>query len=874
MLIIGFLPAFSQADSLSTQAQTDSLTAAPDTVGVNADSTAIISENDSLPSRDVVNSKVDFQSSDSASFDLENNVYKMYRNAVVKYEDLELTAGYIEYNFKTNTVCAEGILDTADQLVQTPVFLEGGKEYNPKSMCYNFRTGKAFIKETVTKQGEMYLHAESTKRQKQGWFSIKDGKVTTCDAENPHYHFQLTKGIVIPGDKIVSGPVYMKVRKVPTPLALPFGFFPRKNESSHGILLPAYGDGGDLGFFLQNLGYYIPIKDWADTKLLGDIYSRGSWSLRNVTNYRKRYKFNGSFEVSRTVRKNGIPELPDFNKETTFFVRWNHQQDPKAHPKSNFSADVNLGSTNNFRNNLNSSQEDFLTNTFQSNIRYSRSGSYKGVPLNLSVNARQSQNSNTGRMSLNLPTVAFTASRFFPLEGLDKPGASEFVEGLSRIGVRYSADFDNRLSVDQSEVSLDNLGKLTGQFRNGIQHQAQANTSLKAGYFTFNPSVNYNEYWYFKSLELGVDPETMTQQIDTVPGFIAGRDWSASVSATTKIFTTIQYRSEVVKALRHVLTPNLSFSYNPNRDTREYAYIGEEGEFTSFSPFDYGIYGTPSTTRNGNVNFSLQNNLEMKVRDRKSEKGTKKLKLIENFTIRSGYNVFADSLNLSPVSMNGFTTLFENISLNYNSRYSPYARDSLGRTIDRFLVNEPGSQALRLQNASVGLSANLRSKTQSNIGSTRNNNFNSNVPPSVRAQEQEGGEELNEEEPSEKQKWYHMPWSLNVTYNLVADRQFDPVIQSDTTDISQAIMFNGNVTILDRWKLSVNSGYDFDTKDFTTTSLQLYWDLHCWELTFSYIPFGVRQSYNVQLNVKASVLQDLKLQRRQNLSTQDDGLLY
>ena len=871
LLIIGISPAFSQADSIPATAQPDSLTFEPDTAGVNADSTALSAKNDTLLSRDVVNSKVDFKSADSASFDLENNVYKMYRNAVVKYEDLEMKAGYIEYNFKTNTVCAEGILDTADKLVQTPVFLEGGKEYNPKSMCYNFRTGKAIIKETVTKQGEMYLHAESTKRQKEGWFSIRNGKVTTCDAENPHYHFQISKGIVIPGDKIVSGPVYMKVRKVPTPLALPFGFFPRKNTSTHGILLPAYGDGNDLGFFLQNLGYYIPIKDWADTKILGDIYSRGSWSLRNITNYRKRYKYNGSFNISRSVFKRGDPELPGFERDVEFGVKWQHQQDPKAHPKSNFSANVNIISKDNYRNNLNSSQEDFLSNQFQSNIRYSRSGNIKGTPVNLSVSARHSQNTQSETMSLNLPTVAFTVNRFFPLEGLDKPGASEFVEGLSRIGVRYSADFENRLNVNQSEVTFDNLGKLTGQFRNGLRHNAQANTSLKAGYFTFNPSVTYNEYWYFKSLELGVDPETMTQQIDTVSGFIAGRDWNASVSATTKIFTTIQYRSEVVKALRHVLTPNLSFSFNPNRDTRQYAYTGEEGEFTSFSPFDYGIYGTPSASRRGNINFSLQNNLEMKVRDRKSEKGTKKLKLIENFTMSTGYNIFADSLNLSPVQMSGFTTLFENISLNYNSSYSPYARDSLGRDIDRFLVNQPGSDPLRLQRASLGLTANLRSKTQSNIGSSRKD-FNSNVPPSVQAEDNADDEGAELENESDRNKWYQMPWSVNVTYSLDMRREFDRAIQADTSNIGQSIQFNGNVTILDRWKLSVNSGYDFKAMDFTTTSLQLYWDLHCWELSFSYIPFGIRQSYNVQLNVKASVLQDLKLQQRRNIGNEE--LLY
>lgn len=871
LLIIGFLPAFSQTDSTaisqpdSTELKIDqdSLTTTPDSSVVNGDSLAISTTNDSLPSRDVVNSRVDFKSADSASFDMENNIYRMYRNAVVNYEDLELQAAYIEYNFKTNTVCAEGRLDTADNLVDTPVFIEKGKEYKPRSMCYNFRTGKALIKETVTKQGEMYLHAESTKRQPSGWFSIKNGKVTTCDAENPHYHFQLTRGIVIPGDKIVSGPVYMKVRKVPTPLALPFGFFPRKNESSHGILLPAYGDANDLGFFLRDLGYYIPIKDWADTKFLGDIYSRGSWSLRNVTNYKKRYKYNGNFNVSRTVQRFGIPELPDFRKEVTFNVKWQHNQDPKAHPKSNFSADVNLGSQNNFRNNLNSSQEDFLSNTFQSNIRYTRSGAVDGVPLNLSVNLRQSQNSSTGLMRLNLPQVAFTVSRFFPFESLDKPGSSKLAEGISKIGINYSGDFDNQLSVIQDEVSLDNLSSIASDFRNGLQHNASASTSLKAGFFTFNPNVSYNEYWYFKYLELGIDPETMVQQIDTTNGFISGRDWNAGMSINTKIYTTVQYKSDVVKALRHVLTPSINLSYRPNRDTRQYAYVGEEGEFTSFSPFDYGIYSAPNPNRAGNVNFSLQNNLEMKVRDRKSEKGTKKLKLIENFTVSTGYNMFADSLNLSPIRMNGFTTLFENISLNYSSSFSPYARDTLGRTIDSFLADQADGQMLRMQNTSLGLTANLRSKTQSSIGSTKNR---------MPGEDAQNLDDENDEDQPDESRGFNMPWSLNITYSLNLNRNFDAAIQQDTNDVSQSIMFNGNITVFEKWKIGVNSGYDLVSQELTTTQLNLYWDLHCWELTFNWTPFGARQSYGIQLNVKASVLQDLKLQQKRNLSS-DPGLL-
>lgn len=834
-----------KSDSLAVDSlQTPSTTLIADTTLVTNDSLSVDSVSPS--NDDFLESPIFYDARDSAIYDALNEKVLLYGAAVVKYDDIQLEADYVEYSFADNTVFASGVEDTSGTIVGKPIFRDGDQEFQPLTLSYNFKTKKGFIEEVITQDGEFYLHAKETKRQENEWVHLRKGKFTTCDKENPHYHFQLSKAILIPDDKVVSGPVIMKIRKVPTPLALPFGFFPNKRTSSHGILIPAYGNGGDLGYFFRDAGYYIPIGQWADTKILGDIYTRGSWTIRNITNYKKRYKFAGNLNVSYATLRQGFRELPSFSESREFFVRWQHSQDRKARPGTSFSASVNAGSRNNFTNNINSSQQDFLTNTFQSNIRWSKS--WQGQPYNLSVNMRHTQNSRTGNVDFTLPAVAFTVSRFYPLQNLSKGvGKKKWYEML---GVNYSANFDNRLSVQDTELSIPNLGNLTSRFRNGIRHNMNINTSLKLGYVTVNPTISITDRWYFDYLRLSLDDDLNSQR-DTVSGFRNAPDLSMSVNANTRIYgTVITSKTGALRAIRHVITPSVGFSFRPDMGTEESGLFGDGGVPLTYNPYSIGIFGVPNSNRSGAITFGFINNLEAKVRDRSGEKeSSKKIILLDNLRVNSAYDLFRDSLNFSNINLSAFTSLGKNLSLNYNSSYSPYDRDSLGITIDRYLL-ETQNRLGRLTNANLAVNMNLRSTEFKGKKDTRNVS-----DEDLEIVERNPGAFVD----------FSIPWNLNLAYSLRLNKIWDVESQRDTNRVTQSILFNGDFTIFKNWKIGFNSGYDFVAKELTPTTLNLYWDLHCWEFTATYIPFGLRQSYAIQLNIKSSTLKDLKLQRRRNL---------
>lgn len=814
-----------------------------------ADSAAVtVEENED---RDFINATI-FYNADTIVYDAPGDRILLFGNAVVKYEKIELTAGFIAYDMALNQVTAHGIPDSAGALTGHPIFKEATETFNAKLIKYNFRTGKAYIENVLTEQSEMYLHSDKTTRLPNEHIHIRNGKFTTCDAENPHYHFHLTRAIVIPDDKIISGPLYMKVRKVPTPLALPFAFFPNKKTSSHGILLPAYGDGGDLGFFLRDGGYYIPLGQMADTRFLADIYTRGSWTVRNITNYRTKYKFNGSFNVSRTVFKRGFSELPSFRKDTEFFIRWAHNQDPKARPGISFSANVNAGTKNNFTNNINSSQNDYLSNTFQSGISWAKQ--WQNKPFNLRANLRHSQNSQTGNVDFTLPSVAFTVSRIEPLAkvGNNSGGRKKWYQ---EIGLTYGTELENRATVPDSLLRINDLSSVSDRFRNGLRHTAGLRTSFKAGYVTIVPSVNLTEVWYADRLQVTFDPENEQELRDTLSGFTRGFDMNASVTATTKIYGTFNFRNaKRFKALRHVITPNLGLSWRPETGNELSVSIPNDTPI-NYSPLDIGVFGSVGGPASGAITYGVMNNLEMKWLDNKGDKPeTKKIKIIDSYRLGGNYDLFKDSLRLSSISASGFTTITDKLSINYNANYTPYDRDTLGRSVDQLLL-ESQSKLWRMQSTGIGLTLSLRSQ-QKKEDLTGSKNATEEELQFINKNQNEFVD-------------FNMPWAVNFTYSMNLRRQFDLVAQADTNQITQSILCNGDFTVLKRWKVGFNSGYDFVSKELTPTTLNLYWDLHCWEMAVDWIPFGVRKSYAIRLNVKAAVLQDLKLQRRRNLSQGD-----
>ncbi|MCB0760724.1 MAG: hypothetical protein KDC12_04305 [Flavobacteriales bacterium] len=874
--------------------------AAPDSSLVNPDSLlineipadSISADTLRVPSDGFFPASIFYDANDSIVFDLVSEKVLLYGQAIVKYESIELRADYIEYDMKNGQACANGLPDSTGVLQGIPVLSDAGQEFSQQTMCYNFKTKRGTSHEVLTNDGELYVHSDVAKRQSNEWVHMQGGKITSCDAAEPHYHFYVSKAVVVPDDKIVSGPVNLRVRipvaeieikagrrigtpfgikfslpaiEKKTPLFLPFGFFPNKIESSHGIILPGYGDHQTLGFFLQNGGYYFPINENIDTRVLFDVYSRGSWSARNLTSYNKRYRYNGSLDVSRTVTKSGFEELSNYSKQTNFFVRWSHSKDPKSRPNTRFSADVNMGTSNNFRNNLNSSQQDYVNSTFNSSLMWSKS--WTGRPYNLSISGRHSQNVTTGNVDITLPSATFSVNRFnLPLGFINRKAVGS--PWYEKIGVSYSARFDNTLNSTDKDLRWDRYQQLAGEMRNGIKHTASVSTSLKVlrNYVSITPNFSYSEVWAFREVDRTVDPETQVLGRDTTAAFNSARSWNGSVNATTKVFGLFRFkRLKNVDAMRHVMTPTIGLRYTPYRNFTRSGFFGEDNELQTYSVFDAAAFRPSNTNESGAITFGVQNNLEMKVRDKSADKlAWKKIKILEGFNVSSSYNLLADSLKLANFNVRAFTTIYKNLKLTLNSVLSPYARDLQGRAIDTYIWDAQ-RKLLRMQ--SMDGSIRMRFSSRERQRQIQQQSINQE---SLTDTEQQELNYINST--SNDYLDLTQSWSMDVGYTFNLTKNWDPELLKDTIAIRHAISLNASVNVFRNWYITYTGGYDLLNKDFTPTTVSFYWDLHCWEMAFNWIPFGDRKSYNIQLNVKASMLKDLKLQRRKNYG--DQNLLY
>ena len=759
---------------------------------------------------------LNYSARDSMAMMVQDEIVTFYGDVKLTSSDIMLTADRVIYNTKKNELCAYGTKDTLGNLIGSPVFTQDGSSFTQDELCYNLRTLKGYSKNAVTTEGELVFHAEESKRHPSNELHITNGKLTTCDANNPHYHFHLKKAVLLPYDKVVSGPLYMKFRKIPTPLALPFAWFPIKRDvRSHGILLPSYGDGGNLGFFLKDFGYYVPLGDHWDTRVLFDIYSGGSWAVKNVSQYNYKYIASGNFEISYNRQAIGFESLPDFQAINNFFIRWSHIQDPRARPNQTFKASVEFGSTGNFQQNLNSSLEDYLSNTFQSSVQWSYSSPRK--PYSLTTSALHSQNSVTGLVTMTLPSVTFNMSRrsVSDMLGLDRGR----VKILDDISVSYNSRFENLGSISDTALSVLDLSQL--DIENGFKHNISASLSRALGFVTISPSFQYNEYTAFNQLEKfwSYDDEgLLVESIDTLGGFFADRDWSASISANSRFYGMFTFKEKSrVKSIRHVLTPNISARYTPERSRIRAQELGQD--VLEWNPWEINRFTPIDIRESGSINFSLNQNLEAKVTD-KNKENIKKVKIIESLTTSTGYNFLADSLQLADVYTSGFTSLFNLVNLNFNSFQSAYARDSSGNEIGRYLI-EQGKGLLRLKRVTAAVGTSFS-----------------------------GGKNAG------------MPWNTRVDYTMNLGRNWDSILQSDTTAITHSIAVNGGIDLFKKWSIDFQSGYDLVLKEVTPTAINLHWDLHCWELTFNWIPIGIRQSFALKINIKSPLLKDIKFEAR------------
>lgn len=813
------------------------------TVSINGAAADTISPDDDF----ALDQKVEYFAKDSTVTDIVNERIRLYGEASVKYGALEVKAPFIEFSFRNYIARATGLPDSTGKIVGKALFKDGDTEFSEDSLAYNFKSKKGISYGARTQEGGAYLIAGVSKKQENDWVNIRNGMLTTCDKEKPHFHFRLSKAIVVPNEKVVSGPLFMKLGKVPTPLALPFGFFPNKKTSSSGILMPGYGNAQEKGYFLQNLGYYIPLsKNW-DTRVLFDVYTRGSWVVRNVTNYRKLYRYNGSFNVSRSVSKVGMRELPSFTQLTTFNVRWTHNQDAKARPNSSLSANVNLGSSQNFRNNLNSTQEDFLSSTFQSAVQYGKS--WAGTPFSMAISANHSQNTRTRDVQMTLPSFTLTMSRVNILKSIFKKNP---------IGINWTTNADNTLSAKEQELRFSNSDALVKRMSNGVRHSTAISTSLKMfrGIVTFNPSAAATWFWTFKEVRPVLSSDASTARLDTVYGFRQAVNWNANASFNTRVYGTFVFKGDrKIKAIRHLMQPSAGWSYTPYQSFREFGFYGADGSFLGYSAWDAARFRPVSSSAAGSINMSITNNFEAKVRDKSTTKLTyKKVKLIESLRLGMNYNIMADSLRWSNLNLNGFTTLAKGITIQYSSSYSLYDRDSTGREVQQYMWEERG-RFLRGEGSTLAFRF-TKSGGQNKPKETTYNSITQDVSQTV---QNNPGAFVD----------FSIPWTLSLNYNMSITKQFDRELQWDKRTLVHTTTFNGSVTLFKRWAINFDSGYNFQEKKLTTTTLGLHWDLHCWELSGTVVPFGLRKSFMVQLNIKSPLLKDLKLQRRGTFGNDD-----
>ena len=803
-----------------------------------------------------LDSEVKYSARDSIRYDAREQTVYLYGAATVNYEGLQLTADRITYSFKNEEAQAFGAPDSSGAIAGKPVFQDGAQEIEADSIRYNFRSGQAYIRHARTNEEQSWVQAAESKLLDNGEVHSRGGMLTTCDRPRPHYHFKVSRMIVIPDDKIVAGPAYMKVGNVPTPLAIPFGMFPNKSRGAAGILIPTWGESEQLGFYLLNGGYYLPLGEHADLQLTGDIYSRGSWALRSFSRYKTRYRYSGSLDLSHSTQLNSDPEFPDFSRTTAFFVRWNHLVDAKASLSDRFNASVNAGTTNNFTNNFNSSTSDYLSNTFNSNISWNHT--WPGRPYNLGVNLRHSQNSQTGNFDFTLPSVSFNLSRYM-IADLFKKQTVVADRWYDRIGLSYSANFENRISTTEDQIYWENIPTLAREAQNGIRHTAALSTSFKTPLFTINPEIRFTDRMYFEQISKTYDPGTDSVFTDTVPMFSAPYDWSAGATLTSKLYGMFQFRGEKLKAIRHVITPSAGISYRPDFSTEQDIYYGDT-LVTTYSPFDNGIYGKPPSGESGLLTLSLVQSLEAKVKDRKAapeaKDPTKKIKLIDVFSLASNYDWLKDSLKWNPISMAVRTVLLNVVNLNFNSVWDPYAVNDAGVRYDASAAKVNG-RFLRLTNANAAIGFEVKSRKYGQPAGETGTGSNESV---VGEADPDKGAEVN----------FSLPWRLNVNYSYDVFRTW---LGSSFDDSErQSVLATGDITLFKYWKLGASSGWDFVAEDWTPTSLNLYWDLHCWEFNFNLIPFGERQSYSFRINVKASILRDLKYEQRQPMGNNDQLL--
>lgn len=873
LVIGGSLSAFAQ-DTIQNPGKIDSLSFTQ----VSSDSTATTISVDSIPnltikdslavdslrtettdstiqrkhpvSKDKIDTPVDYKANDSISFNLKDKKAFIHNKGEILYENIELKADYIIVDFDKQELYAEGVPDSLGEMQGEPIFIDDGKNYNSESLRYNFNSKKGIISHIITQEGEGFLHGDRVKKMNDSVMYLASGQFTTCDLDHPHFAIRFSKSKLITGDRIVSSTAYLSIEDVPTPLVIPFGVFPFSKSRSSGILIPSYGYLQSRGYFLQRGGYYFAINDYVDLALRGDIYTNLSWKINAFSNYNKRYKFNGNVDFSYEKAKQGrFKEAPDYSESNNFQFRWKHTQDPKAKPGSRFSADVNIVSSKYPENSTN--MNDYITNTTSSSISYQTN---LGSSFNLSVALDESHNTKTNIISLGLPKVSLSSSQFFPFRRKKQTGTSKWYEDIS---IQYRGNMANNISsIDSLLFTTQTLKNL----QNGISHNIPISHSAKVlKFFTWTNSINYNERWHFRYIEKNLDPAKNNTTIDTIFGFKTNRDANFSSNLSTRVYGMFNFKTEYVKALRHVLTPTLGFTYRPDFGNPNLgfwrSYYDTELKEHFYSIFEGTLYGGPPQGESGQINFSLGNNLEMKIRNKKDTvTGMQKIILIEKLTLSMGYDIAKDSLNFSSLKVSGYTTLFKNLRITYSGSFSPYVIDSTG--IKNQFLWEKEKKLFRKESSSwqLGLNYSLNPSTFKKKSTENSTTGTEEATPPPEYPVLSPFNNPNDFLGTNVD--FSIPWSLNFNYSLNFVNEYVAKEFGYKNTTIQTLNVSGDFSLTPHWKIGFSTGYDFEKKEISLTSIDIYRDLHCWEMRFNWVPFGYRKGWNFSINVKAGMLKD------------------
>ena len=812
---------------------------------------------------------IKYDASDSIIIDQKNNKIILYNNAKIIYGDIELTSGLIELDYKNNIVNAGRISDLSGNLSQYPTFKQGGNIVNPDSIKYNFDNQKALIWNSKSEENGMNILSTLTKKQNDSVYYLKDGKVTTGgnlmgdETEEADYFFKIRRGKLVPGGNIVTGFTNLFVKNVPTPIGLPFAYFPSQQTKDSGFIIPNISDSNQRGYSIQNGGYYLPISEFFDLTILGDYYTNGSYGINISSIYRKRYNYNGTFSVRYENLINGERGLPGYGKSTVYNIRWSHSKDSKASPNSSFSASVNFGSSDYFRQSVNQlNTANFLNNNLSSSISYSKS--FPGsAGVRLSLTANMSQNTQSKQVNLNLPTLTLNSARFYPFERKGKSKKGIF----QNINLQYSSKLENRATF------ADDLLLKKGMFENaksGVQHLIPFTTNFKLfNFFSVSAGGRYQETWTGKTIRYNDFNESNGVVKDTLSGFDRFATYNYNASITTKIYGIVNFKPEKrIQSIRHTITPSISYSNNPSFEQYYDTYIIDaEGNTAEYTRFQGGLYGTPQKGYSSSIGISIQNTLEAKVKPKDStQTELKKINILKNLNISTSYNLAADEFKLSPVRVTGSIDLAKGLSLNTGATFDPYALDENNTRINVFNIKNGGG-LLRLTSANLSTQYTLNNDTFKRGQSDEQ--INESVSGGGRADDLFGvsqdfsnsnqyEEEEEEQEEIDLDKYvYKLPWSINLAYSLTYNNSRG---QNDFS--TNSLMISSNLSLTPKWKVGVSSGYDFKQKGFTYTQLRFDRDLDSWRLNFSWVPFSERASWNFFIGIKSGLLSDLKYEKR------------